>query len=251
MSPKLKQLLAGSKVIVGTFAKIPSFHTFEALALSELDVVCIDAEHGPFDRQSVDLAVTVLEQHQKPAIVRVTELTTTWTLSPLDSGASGVMAPHICSQDDAERLMSLTSYQPGRRGFAGSTRAAAFGSNSIETHLTNSQESICRIAMIEDEAALENLEQIFTVRGIDLFFVGRVDLTVSLGETDLASPVVEDAMNLILAKALENKVSLGMFSPTSADAKLLVSRGVRFLLMGSDTMFLNRGATELTRSVTG
>jgi 2-keto-3-deoxy-L-rhamnonate aldolase RhmA len=105
--------------------------------------------------------------------------------------------------------------------------------------------------MIEDEAALENLEQIFTVRGIDLFFVGRVDLTVSLGETDLASPVVEDAMNLILAKASENKVSLGMFSPTSADAKLLVSRGVRFLLMGSDTMFLNRGATELTRSVTG
>ena len=249
MLATLKAKLQHRELLVGTFAKIPSMHTFEALAHSDLDVVCIDGEHAPFDRQSVDMAITVLTRFEKPSIVRVPELSTTWTLSALDSGANAIMAPHICNIEDAQRLVRMTTYCAGGRGFAGSTRAAEFGNKSIEEHLQASRENVCRLAMIEDREALENLDDIFSVREIDAFFVGRVDLTVALGETDIHADAVQQAIDLILLKATEHQVCLGMFSPSPEDAKQLIQRGVSLLLMGSDSAFLTKGASALAEAV--
>lgn len=249
MRPTLKTQLQRRELLVGTFAKIPSLHTFEALAESDLDVVCIDGEHAPFDRQSVDMAITVLAHREKPSIVRVPELSTTWTLSALDSGANAIMAPHICNIDDAQRLVRMTSYCAGGRGFAGSTRAADFGKKSIQAHLQASQDTVCRLAMIEDREALANLDELFSVKAIDAFFVGRVDLTVALGETDIHADAVQKAIDLILLKATEHQVCIGMFSPSPDDAKRLIQRGVSLLLMGSDSAFLTRGASALAAAV--
>lgn len=249
MKSILKTKLLNRELLVGTFAKIPSLHTFEALADSDLDVVCIDGEHAPFDRQSVDMAISVLAHGEKPSIVRVPELSTTWTLSALDSGASAIMAPHICNVEDAQRLVAMTTYCAGGRGFAGSTRAAGFGKKSIADHLQGSNDSVCRLAMIEDRIALDNLDDIFSVKEIDAFFVGRVDLTVALGETDIHADAVQKAIDLILLKATEHQVCIGMFSPSPEDAKQLVRRGVSLLLMGSDSAFLTRGASALAAAV--
>lgn len=249
MQPILKAKLSRRELLVGTFAKIPSLHTFEALAESDLDVVCIDAEHAPFDRQSVDMAIAVLACSKKPSIVRVPELSTSWTLSALDSGANAIMAPHICNIEDAQRLVRMTTYCAGGRGFAGSTRAADFGKKSVQEHLQASRDNVCRLAMIEDREALENLDEIFSVKEIDAFFVGRVDLTVALGETDIHADVVQKAIDSILLKAAEHRVCLGTFSPSPDDAKRLIKRGVCLLLMGSDSAFLTKGASALAEAV--
>ena len=119
-----KQALTGGDLIVGAFVKTPSPIVVEVLGLTDLDCVCLDAEHAPFDRLAIDGCVMAARAARKPVLVRTPSTAPEHILSALDCGATGVVLPHIRSEAEAKAAASAAHYGAGGRGYAGSSRSA-------------------------------------------------------------------------------------------------------------------------------
>lgn len=243
-----KRLTAG-ELLVGTFVKTPSPILVEVLAETSLDVLCLDGEHAPFDRMSQDLCLAMARGRSMACLVRTPALSAPDMLAALDSGASGVVVPHVDSRERAETLAKLTRFGPGGRGFAGSPRAAAYGGRTMAEHLSRTPEEIAVIAQIEDVDALDHLDAIAEVEGIDALFVGRADLTVALGKVDPKDPAVLEAVESICAAGVKAGRRVGMFVADLSELDHWRARGASFFLLQSDHVFLKAGADLLARTV--
>ena len=244
----LKQDLKNKRPLLGTFLKTPSPMICEVLGRTDLDIVCIDAEHAPFDRRDVDACIYALNTSGKSSLVRVPVSSPEYILTALDCGATGVLAPHIITGDDAERLARLGHFGKGR-GYAGSTRAAGYGAKKMDQHKSDSAETTTLIAQIEDVDALRNLDDLFSVRDIDAFFIGRSDLSISMGADGPDDPDVVDAVKMICDRGTKANVTIGMFTSNLDEVPDWLSRGARLFLLGSDHGFILKGAGSLTQSV--
>ncbi|MBP7339389.1 aldolase/citrate lyase family protein [Niveispirillum sp.] len=235
--------------LTGCFCKIPSVQNIEVLAGSPLDCLVMDAEHGPFDRNSLDQALMILRALGKPAIVRPQAATPEHMLSALDSGADALLLPHIRTGAEAASVARWTRFGPGGRGFAGHTRSADLGRRPLARHFQQATESACAIAQIEDAEALEHLDAIAGTPGIDALFIGRIDLTISMGLLDPKAPAVLDACERICAAARRAGKQVGLFTPDLTELPHWRSLGASLFLLGSDQGFLQAGAAKLASDV--
>jgi 2-keto-3-deoxy-L-rhamnonate aldolase RhmA len=166
-------------------------------------------------------------------------------LNALDCGADGVLVPHVRSAEEARAVAKAAHYGAGGRGYAGSSRAAGYGSIAIPDHLAKSAARSVVIAQIEDLEALDEIEAIAAVEGIDALFIGRIDLTIALGCTDPDDPKVVEALELIIAAGKNSGRPVGMFTSKPTDAAIWRDKGVSLFLLGSDHSFLKSGAASL------
>ncbi|CAN1550260.1 HpcH 2,4-dihydroxyhept-2-ene-1,7-dioic acid aldolase [Sphingomonadaceae bacterium] len=240
-----KQRIAARDPMLGTFVKTPHPHIVEVLASTGLDCLCLDAEHAPFDRRDLDLCILAARAASIPVIVRPPSSAHEQILNALDCGADGVLVPHVRSAEEAQAVAKASHYGAGGRGYAGSSRAAGYGSIAIPDHLANSAARSIVIAQIEDLEALDDIDAISAVEGIDALFIGRIDLTIALGCTDPDDPKVVEALDLIIAAAKNSGRPVGMFTSKPADAAMWRDKGVSLFLLGSDHGFLKSGATGL------
>jgi 2-keto-3-deoxy-L-rhamnonate aldolase RhmA len=238
----LKQRLAAGDTLWGSFLKTPSPILVEVLASAGLDLLCIDAEHAPFDRGGIDLCVMTARAAGLPAIVRTPTAAPEHLLNALDCGADGVLLPHIRSAEEAQAAVAAAHYGRGGRGYAGSSRAAGYGTAPIPRHLAASESRTAVIAQIEDVEAVEAVDSIAAVSGLDALFVGRIDLTIALGETDPDAPVVVAAVKRVLAAGAAAGIPVGMFVPRDGDVAEWHASGARLFLQGSDHSFMRAGA---------
>jgi 2-keto-3-deoxy-L-rhamnonate aldolase RhmA len=238
----LKQRLAGGGALWGTFLKTPSPILVEVLADAGLDLICIDAEHAPFDRLAIDSCVMAARAAGLAVVVRVPTAAAHYVLNALDCGADGVLLPHIRSAEQAATAVASAHFGRGGRGYAGSTRAAGFGRTPISDHLSGSSDRTVVIAQIEDVEAIESVEAIADVPGLDALFVGRIDLTIALGEQDPDAPPVIAAVERVLAAGKAAGVPVGMFVPRDQDVAGWHAKGARLFLQGSDHSFMRAGA---------
>lgn len=248
MTITFKDRLATGEPLIGTFLKTPSAMACEVLSRVDLDAVCIDAEHAPFDRRDIDACVHALVHAGMPAIVRVPALRSEYILNALDCGADAILAPHVTSAEDAEFLAAQATYGKGR-GFAGSSRAAGYMARSMAEHITASNARVSVIAQIEDKAALDNLDDILAVDAIDCFFIGRADLTVSLGFDNPNEPRVIEAVEDVCRKAVAKGCRVGMFTANIDELPKWRALGVSLFLLGSDHSMMLEGANALTARV--
>ncbi len=238
----LKDRLASEDALWGSFLKTPSPILVEVLASAGLDLLCIDAEHAPFDRAAIDLCVMAARANGLPIIVRTPTAAPENLLNALDCGADGVLLPHIRSPEEARAAAAAAHYGRGGRGYAGSSRVAGYGSTTIPKHLASSAERTVVIAQIEDVEAVEAIDEIAAVSGIDALFVGRIDLTIALGEIDSDAPRVLAAVERVLAAGRSAKMPVGMFVPRDTDVPYWREKGASLFLQGSDHSFLRVGA---------
>jgi 2-keto-3-deoxy-L-rhamnonate aldolase RhmA len=243
----LKSLLAARELLVGTFLKTPAPVVAEILAATELDLLCLDAEHAPFDRRDLDGCIFAAKAHGKPVLVRVPAASAEHVLSALDMGADGIVAPHIREAADARELVRMAHFGPGGRGYAGSPRAALYTRRTMADHLARTRAEVVVIAMIEDVDAIQNIDEIVAVDRLDAVFVGRADLTVAYGKTDAYDPVVIAAVERVCQAAQTAGRPLGMFVPKLGDVPAWAARGTSFFLLESDQSFLLRGAESLVQ----
>lgn len=239
-----KDHLASGAPLVGTFFKTPSAMLCEVIARSDLAAVCLDAEHSPFDRRDLDACLFALQASHMPAIVRVPSCLPEHILNALDLGADGILAPHITTADEAAALVDAATYGKGR-GYSGSTRAAGYAARSMPEHLKASSGGASLIAQIEDAAALDNLDDILQVEGIDCFFIGRADLTVSLGYDNPSDPAVVKVVEDICKAAKAAGKRSGMFTSDVSELGTWHALGASLFLLGSDHSFLLAGAQAL------
>lgn len=244
----LKQRLRDQVPLIGTFLKTPSAMVCEVLGRSDLDLVCLDAEHSPFDRRDINGCLLALEHVGKPSLVRVPANRPEYVLNALDCGATGVLVPHVVTGADAEALAANAHFGTGR-GYAGSTRAAGYGARKMAQHKVLSGEETVVIAQIEDAEALEHLDAILAVDTIDAFFIGRADLSVSLGADGPNDPQVIEAVEQICIKGKEAGATIGMFTANLDEIPKWRAAGASLFLLGSDHGFMLSGATELTTKV--
>jgi 2-keto-3-deoxy-L-rhamnonate aldolase RhmA len=238
----LKDRLAAGDPLWGSFLKTPSPILVEVMASAGLDLLCIDAEHAPFDRSAIDLCVMAARGAGLPIIVRTPTAASEHLLNALDCGADGVLLPHIRSLEEAGAAVAAAHYGRGGRGYAGSSRAAGYGLTPIPRHLAASAGRTIVIAQIEDVEAVEAVEAIAAVEGLDALFVGRIDLTIALGETDPDAPAVLAAVERVLAAGKAAEVPVGMFVPRDSDVAHWRAKGAKLFLQGSDHSFLRAGA---------
>ena len=246
----LKQRIASGQPLLGTFVKTANHQVFEVLAQTSLDLLVIDAEHAPFDRGDIDVCLMAARAGSMAVVVRPAEGSHSALLNALDCGADGVLVPHVRSAAEARMVVKASHYGPGGRGYAGTSRAAGYGLVPMADHRRLSGERTVIIAQIEDVEALDEIEAIAAVEGIDALFIGRADLTVALGCASPDDPPVVAAVDRICAVARAAGRPVGMFLPRAADTALWQAKGASLFFLSSDHGFLRAGA-EAMRAETG
>lgn len=239
--------LGAFEPMMGTYLKTPSAIVCEVLGLAPLACVCIDAEHAPFGRMELDACIAALRAADMPALVRVQSGAPGEVLSALDCGAVGVVIPHVVSGAQAQAMVRSARYGPGGRGYAGSSRAAGYTTGAMAAHLENSNARTVVVAQIEDAEALDELDAIAAVEGVDCLFVGRMDLTVSLGAASPLDARVIDAVERICAAGRRHGKAVGMFIPPSEDCARWQALGASLFILGSDHQFMLDGARALVK----
>ena len=247
-SNSFRHRLCAGDTLIGTFIKTPSSIVAEVLSLSSLDVVCIDTEHAPFGRLELDQVVGVFRAADMPALVRTGDDSPREIRNALDSGATGVLVPHVTSAEQAARIVKAAHFGEGGRGFAGSSRAAEYTTKSMAKHLADSSSQTTVIVQIEDIAALDNVADIAAVDGVDALFVGRVDLAVAMQKAVSDAGVV-DAVKGVCAAAKDASPAVGMFTPNLAELPDWRNAGASLFLLSSDQSMLLAGANQLVESI--
>lgn len=247
-----RQRLRGGERLLGTFVKTPHPAIVEVLGHAPLDCVCLDAEHAPFDRGDLDLGLLAARAADLPSLVRVSRSEPAELLNALDLGATGVLVPHVSSAAAARAIAAACRYGGAAgRGYAGSTRAAAYGTRRMADNLARGNAEVALVAQIEDAAALGEIDAIAAIDGIDCLFVGRMDLTVSLGAPSPEDPVVVDAVRTICAAARRHGRAVGMFTATTEEAARWFEAGATLFLLASDQQWVLQGARALRQAFGG
>ena len=236
-----KRMLAGD-LLVGTMLKTPAHEMIEVLAKSRLDFVCLDAEHAPFDRGRMDLCLAMARALDFPALVRVPEARPAELLKALDSGATGVVVPHVRTVELAQDMARAGRFGEGGRGYAGSHRWAGFGTRAMAEVLQQSIDETIVIAQIEEPDAVEAAEEIAAVDGIDGLFVGPADLAVCFGKQDTNDPLVLEAIRKTGEAAKSKKKAFMTFTSNAAVGADLAKLGVTMFFVASEHAFILNGA---------
>ena len=245
-----KDRLRQGEYLVGTFQKTPHFHITEVLGMTPLDVVCLDAEHAPFDRQSLDQCQAIARANDFPAVERIPHNSPSAILDCLDRGAAGVVIPHVRNAAEAKAAAKACAYGEGGRGFAGSTRAAGYATRPMGDILEAAKTQVSVIAQIEDPEALNEIDEIAQVEGIDCLFIGRADLTVALGAATPKDQIVLDAVDKIVDACRRHDRTCGMFVADLSEIPEWRKKGATLFLLQSDHAMMMAGAKQL-RSIVG
>ncbi|HLS69379.1 MAG TPA: aldolase/citrate lyase family protein [Kiloniellales bacterium] len=241
---RLKTLWAANQAAVNGWCAIPSSFSAEVMAHQGWDSLTIDLQHGVVDYQAAIPMLQAISTTDSVPMVRVPWLEPGILMKTLDAGAYGIICPMISTGEAAEQLVSACRYPPrGGRSF-GPIRATLYGGADYHAH---ADETVTVFAMIETREALDNLDDIVAVEGLDGLYVGPSDLASSLGYPpgfDREEPELLDAIDLVLAKAREGGLVAGIHNGSSDYARSMIEKGFRLVTLGSDARFIAAGAAE-------
>ncbi|ETF04278.1 aldolase [Advenella kashmirensis W13003] len=226
---------------IGTFVKTNSPHVIEILGLSSLDFGVLDAEHAPLDRSALDVLMLASRAAKWPLIVRIPDTTAATILSVLDIGAAGLLVPHVDSAQQAQAVVGKSRYMGGERGFSSSPRAARYGTLSMKDCLIAAEGSLV-IAQIESDTAVNSVEDILNVEGIDGIFIGRADLALSFGLDDPKHARVSQATEHALKSATSVGKIAGIAVGNVTERDTYAAMGANWIVVGSDQSLLRQAA---------
>ena len=239
---EFRKRLQAREHLIGTFIKTPTTHATEILGLIGFDFVVFDQEHAPLDAAVLDMMILGARASNVAGIVRIPEANPSMIQTVLDCGASGVLVPHVASAQTARRIISACRYRGGSRGFANTTRAGGFGAVGFGEHKDAQDSEIVCVAMIEDIEALDHIDEIVRVEGLDAIFIGRGDLTAALDAPSMTSDETMKIVEPIMAAARDAGMPIIMLSPNRQDAERVKKMGASAFLVASDHGFMRQAA---------
>ena len=240
---------------IGSWMSMAHPSIAEILAMAGYDWIVIETEHTAIDVSEVLRLIIAIEQRGSVPLVRLAWNDPIQAKAVLDSGAAGVLVPMVNTKADAELAVSMTKYPPlGSRG-VGLARAQGYGIN-FDAYVTNANADTLLLVQIEHREAVENIEQILSVTGIDGVFIGPYDLSLSLGIPGrLNHPDILAAKQKVLAATLAHGLIAGMHfvqpQTAASDCQKAISEGYRFIALGTDILFLGDSARYLHSKVHG
>ncbi len=241
---RLKKALQEGRTQFGTFVSFPEPGIVEAIGYAGYDFVILDMEHSPIDFGQLPHLLAAADQAGLTALVRVGTCAANPILRVLDSGAFGVIVPHVCTKQDAVALVQACRYPPqGIRGVNGGARAAGYGQANFVEHARQSNDEILTIALIEDGQGADNIEEIAQVPGLDVVFPGSGDLSASLGLLGQPQhPVVQEKMRHVV-QAVNARPGLILAYHIMDPAQMAQCRelGARLVVLSQDSRLVFQG----------
>lgn len=234
LAKELRAKLAKGAAVAGPFAKTCDPAFVEVVGRSGFDFIILDGEHGPQNPYSLQNLIRGAEVSGVCPIVRVDTVGEIIS-RVLDVGAAGVQIPQITTRAEAEAAIAYAKFYPqGERGVCRYVRAANYSSMDKFSYFQEANENLV-ILQLEGQKALQNMEEILSVPGIDIIFIGPYDLSQSLGLTgQVTHPQVEEKMREIIAACKQQGIAVGTFSDTIENARKWREAGVQYLSYAAD-----------------
>lgn len=240
----LKERLARGETLIGTFSQIPSAGVVELIGYLGFDYVIIDTEHGitgPYGPELEGL-IRGARAGGVSALVRVTTNDQAMILKALDFGADGVVVPRVTNRAEAERAARACRYNPlGTRGACPPVRAARYGTTEWLAHWERSNDDVFCGVIVEDPEALDHLEEIASVDGVDAILFGPFDLAVGMskrvGEVSQET-VIQKYLEVVVQSARRHNIPVASLAWDAAAARRLVDAGCQILAVTVDMVVL-------------
>src|SRR5438105_14424199 len=244
-SNAFKHGLRAGKAQIGLWSSLSSSYTVEVIAGAGFDWLLLDMEHSPSDLENLLAQLQAAAPYPTHPVVRVPWNDMVTIKRVLDVGAQSLLVPYVSSAEEANAALSYTRYPPkGVRGVAGTTRATRFG--RVKDYAKRAHEEICLLVQVETQAALDNIEAICAIEGVDGVFVGPADLHASLGYTgEIANPKVVPMIDDAIRRIRKAGKAPGILTPSESDARRWLDCGALFVAVGADVGILARGAEAL------
>ncbi|MDR1562806.1 MAG: aldolase [Dysgonamonadaceae bacterium] len=230
-----KDKLANGEPVYGPFMKTGDAAFVECAGYAGFDFCILDMEHGPADFFNLQNLIRGAEIAGILPVVRTFDSSETAIGKALDVGAKGVQVPQIQSAEQARAAVRAAKFFPaGERGVCRFVRAAGYSSIPRDVYFEQANEALV-ILQVEGKEALDSLDEILAVEGLDILFVGPYDLSQSLGVPGQVShPAVVSAIKSITERAKSAGVVIGVFCDTYEAAALWKSAGIQYLSWSVD-----------------
>jgi len=248
---EVKAKMRRGEVVLGSFVYVPSARLTELIALSGFDFIVIDQEHGPITIESAEPMVQACEITGCTPIIRVPYLYSHAILQALDIGAMGVHVPSISKLGDAKAAVGHCRYAPlGNRGLA-AVRAARYGlREKLGDYCRTANEEILVVVHIEDLEAIRNLDELLSVEGIDVYYLGPTDISNSMGRPGVADTELQQVVEDAIVRIVKAGKVAGMITTSPDAARRYIDMGVRYLATHA-MHFMAAGSQAFLKSVKG
>jgi 4-hydroxy-2-oxoheptanedioate aldolase len=235
-SKVLQKLRAGEIVRVAGMSRLSDPWLAQVIGWSGYDVIWFDMEHRSFDYSVIDPLSLACRHVGIDLMVRILKTGYTAPMRALEFGATGLMIPHCMDAAEARQWVEWTKFPPlGKRGFDGAGADADYLFADPLEYMKHANEETFLVLQIEDKEAVEHVEEIAAVEGVDLLFIGTGDLSISYGvPLQGQHPLMQKAIDRVAAAAARYGKFWGMPSGTPEAAQSLVDRGARFITCGGD-----------------
>ena len=239
-----RALKAGNRQI-GLWCTLSNNYAIEVVAGAGFDWLLIDTEHSPNELDMVLSQLQAVAAYATHPVVRVPWNDMVTIKRFLDIGAQTLLIPYVQNEEEATKAVAYTRYPlDGLRGVAGTTRANRFG--RIKDYARRASEELCVLVQVETRTALDSLEAIAAVDGIDGVFIGPSDLHASLGYAgQTANPEVKELIDDAIRQIRKSGKAPGVLTSVEADARHWLDLGCQFVAVGVDASILARHSENL------
>lgn len=237
--------LAASQVVVNGWLSIASAYAAEGVGHSGVHAVTVDLQHGMLGFSDALSMMQAISATPATPMVRVPDLNPAQIMHLLDAGAYGVICPMISTPEQAKTLVDACRYPPvGNRSF-GPSRGLLYGGAD---YVAQANETVMAIPMIETAEAVDRIEEILDVEGVDMVYMGPNDLAFALdGHVGHPRPKSEAALLHVLAAATKRGIPVGIFCSSGEEARTRVEQGFNLVTPGNDFAHLTRSMREAVR----
>ncbi len=246
-----KHAIAKGQLQIGLWCSLCSNITAEIVAHSGYDWLLLDTEHSPNEVPDLLSQLQAIQSGTASAIVRPAWNDMVLIKRYLDIGAQTLLLPFVQTPEEARAAVAATRYPPGGiRGITGSGRASRYG--RVKDYLKNASSEICVLVQVETKSALDQIEKIASVEGIDGVFIGPNDLSASFGHLgNWGHTDVQAALKDAVVRLKKIGRPAGILTPNEEEAKRFIEWGYTFVAVGSDLGLLARNADALAKKFKG
>lgn len=243
-----KQKLKQGKTNSGTFISMGSPIVTEIISQAGFDFFILDLEHGSGNERDVLGQLQAMEPGTAAAIVRVESHERQRVGRILDLGAEGIMFPRLRNADEARTAVNALYYPPiGARGVAKMVRACNFGLN-FDDYYANQKNNIIGVVQVETKEILDCLDEVAAIDGVDVLFVGPMDLSMALGIFgQFDHPEFMKAIKATAEAAIKANKICGVLLTNPDQLSMYYKLGYRFFTSGADIGFINTGARNTVK----
>jgi 2-keto-3-deoxy-L-rhamnonate aldolase RhmA len=246
----VKKALKEGKVVIGATVTVANPDVAATLAGAGFDFLWIEMEHSPLTLESVRSMILATRGLKAMPFTRV-PVNELWTAKRvLDIGSLGVIFPFTSTRALAEQAVKACKYPPqGLRGSGPALASARWGMSGSD-YAKFANDNVLVVVIIEQKQAIDNIEEIASVPGVDVLFIGANDLSYSLGVGGKTTdPIVEEAVNKVLAAGKKYNIPVGYPAGNPAEINKRIAQGFRFFQASSDLGLMGAGARDVLSKI--